>query len=257
MNLSFHLLTALAIGFVGSLHCLGMCGPIAIALPLGRKSLVNKFIGSLLYNLGRVVTYGIIGALFGFLGKGLHFAGLQQWASIVMGVVMIVSVIFPVVFREKIKIGSLASGYSTRLISRFRELFGYHSQRNLLFIGLLNGLLPCGLVYVAVAGAVNTNDVATGALFMIFFGFSTIPAMMAISIIGNMISTGLRAKLSNVVPVFIVMLGIVFILRGLALGIPYISPKAQMLTPEKEMKVQGSCCSPSKKWHLHEDQKTE
>ncbi|MBK9292710.1 MAG: sulfite exporter TauE/SafE family protein [Bacteroidetes bacterium] len=246
MNLSFHLLTALTIGLVGSLHCIGMCGPIAVALPLGRKSWADKVLGSTLYNFGRAFTYGIIGALFGLLGKGLHFAGLQQWASIAMGVVMIVSVLFPVVFREKIKLANLTSGYSVRLISRFRELFGKHSHRNLFIIGLLNGLLPCGLVYVAVAGAVNTNDVAYGALFMIVFGLGTLPVMMALSLVGNMIGAGLRSRLANVVPVFIVMLGIVFILRGMALGIPYISPKTQMLTPEKEMKVKGSCCTPAR-----------
>lgn len=257
MNLSFHLITALTIGLVGSLHCIGMCGPIAVALPLGRKGWADKALGSLLYNVGRAITYGMIGALFGLLGKGLHFAGLQQWASVVMGVVMIVSVIFPVVFREKIKIGSLTSGYSARLIARFRELFGQHSHRNLFVIGLLNGLLPCGLVYVAVAGAINTNDLAAGALFMVVFGLGTLPVMMALSLIGNMISGGVRTKLANVVPVFIVMLGIVFILRGMALGIPYISPKSQMLTPEKEMKVKGSCCSPTKTKNIQEDQKVE
>lgn len=252
MNLSFHLLTALTIGLVGSLHCIGMCGPIAVALPIGRKSWSDRFIGTTLYNLGRAITYGLIGALFGLLGKGLHLAGLQQWASIAMGIVMIVSVIFPVVFREKIQIGKLTTGYSVRLISRFRELFGKHSHRNLLIIGLLNGLLPCGLVYVAVAGAVNTNDVLTGALFMMVFGLGTTPVMMAISLLGSIISAGLRSKLANVVPVFIVMLGIVFILRGMALGIPYISPKSQMLTPEKEMKVKGSCCTPAKTKQLQE-----
>ncbi len=252
MNLSFHLFTALTIGLVGSLHCIGMCGPIAVALPLGRRSWVDKAFGSFLYNIGRAITYGFIGALFGLLGKGLHFAGLQQWASIAMGVVMIVSVVFPVIFREKIKIGKLTTGYSVRLISRFRELFGKHSHRNLFLIGLLNGLLPCGLVYVAVAGAVNTNDVLTGALFMIVFGLGTLPVMMAISLIGSVVSAGLRSRLAGVVPVFIVMLGIVFILRGMALGIPYISPKSQMLTPEKEMKVKGSCCTPAKTKNLQE-----
>lgn len=257
MNLSYHLITALTIGLVGSLHCIGMCGPIAVALPLGQKNLPAKVWGSVLYNIGRALTYGIMGALFGLLGKGLHFAGLQQWASIFMGVAMIISVLFPVIFREKIKIGSLTSGYSARLISRFRELFGKHSYRNLFVIGLLNGLLPCGLVYVAVAGAINTNDVATGALFMIVFGLGTLPVMMAVSLIGSMISIRIRSQLARLVPTFVVMLGIVFILRGMALGIPYISPRTQMLTPEKEMKVKGSCCTPSTTKQMHEAEKLE
>lgn len=253
--MNFHLLTALSIGLVGSLHCIGMCGPIAVALPLKHHGWLQKILGGFLYNIGRALTYGLIGALFGLLGKGLHLAGLQKWVSIAMGVVMIVSVVFPIVFRERIKIGSLAGSYSARLISRFRELFGRRSHRNLFVIGLLNGLLPCGLVYVAVAGAINTNDIAVGALFMIVFGLGTFPVMMAVSLAGSIISAGIRAKLSRVVPVFIVLLGIIFILRGMALGIPYISPRSQMLTPEKEMKVKGSCCSPANTKQLHQAEK--
>ncbi|HSH64332.1 MAG TPA: sulfite exporter TauE/SafE family protein, partial [Bacteroidia bacterium] len=120
------------------------------------------------------------------------------------------------------------------------------TYKNLLVIGLLNGLLPCGLVYVAVAGALNTNGVLSGIAFMVVFGLGTIPVMMSVTLLGNVIGQKLRKQMNHIIPVFIVMLGIIFILRGLSLGIPYISPKSQMLTPEKEMKVKGSCCSPDK-----------
>lgn len=242
----FELYTALTIGLVGSLHCIGMCGPIAVALPLGQRSWFDRITGGLLYNFGRSITYGVLGALFGLLGKGIQMAGIQQWVSIAMGVTMIFSVLFPFLFRGKMNLEHLTAGYASRLISRFRELFGKKSKSNLLLIGLLNGLLPCGLVYVAVAGAINTNDVLMGILFMIVFGLGTIPVMLSISLVGNLISGGLRQKLSRIVPVFIVILGIIFILRGLSLGIPFISPKTKMLNPNKEMKVKGACCSPSK-----------
>lgn len=242
----FELYTALTIGLVGSLHCIGMCGPIAVALPLGRKGWLDRAVGGLLYNIGRALTYGVLGALFGLLGKGIHMAGVQQWASIIMGVVMIASVLFPFLFRGKINIETITSGYATRLISHFRKMFGKQSKSNLFLIGLLNGLLPCGLVYVAVAGAINTNDVLMGTLFMVVFGLGTIPVMLGVSLVGNIISGGIRQKLSKVVPVFIVILGIIFILRGMSLGIPFISPKTKMLSPEKEVKVKGACCSTSK-----------
>jgi sulfite exporter TauE/SafE len=241
------LITAFTIGLIGSLHCLGMCGPIAVAIPLQKHNWPLKIAGGLLYNMGRTITYGIMGGIFGLLGQGIKLAGLQQWASIGLGIIMIISVLFPVVFREKINLDKLFSGYASRLIGRFRNLFKNHSMQSLLFIGLLNGLLPCGLVYMALAGAINTNDVMLGIAFMVMFGLGTTPALLILSLAGNVVSAGLRRKVSKVVPVFIVILGIIFILRGLSLGIPYISPPAEKLELNKqgmkmEMRMEEPCC---------------
>jgi len=238
----FDLYTALTIGLIGSFHCIGMCGPIAVALPLGEKSFLNRATGAFLYNIGRTLTYGVLGALFGLLGKGIEMAGFQQWASIVIGIVMIMTVVFPFLFKGNINIEQLMFGYAGRLIARFRKLFGIESYSNLFFIGLLNGLLPCGLVYVAVAGALNTNDALMGVLFMLVFGLGTIPIMMGVSLAGNFVGHSFKKKMNRIIPAFIFFLGVLFILRGLSLGIPFVSPKSQMLTPDKEVKVEGSCC---------------
>ncbi len=239
----FDIYTGLTIGLIGSLHCIGMCGPIAVALPLGQRSLFDRTIGGLIYNLGRTLTYGVMGFLFGLLGKGIEMAGFQQWASILLGVVMILSVFFPFLFKDQFGNAGFGNGISGKIVSRLRVLFGNHSKRNLLVIGLLNGLLPCGLVYVAIAGAINTNDVLAGILFMVAFGLGTIPLLLAVSLLGNMVGAKLKNKLNKIIPVFIVILGIIFILRGMSLGIPYISPKSQKLTPVKEVQVKGACCS--------------
>jgi uncharacterized protein len=238
----FDLYTALTIGLIGSFHCIGMCGPIAVALPLGTRSWATKTSGALLYNIGRTITYGLLGFLFGLLGKGIQLAGFQQWASIVIGLIMIMTVVFPFLFKSKINLDKLVTGYAGRLIAKFRELFGRHSMRNLFIIGLLNGLLPCGLVYVAVAGAINTNDIIGGILFMVVFGLGTTPIMLGVSLAGNFINQGLKRKMNKIIPIFIVILGILFILRGLSLGIPYISPKTQMLSPDKEVRMGEGCC---------------
>lgn len=238
----FDLYTALTIGLIGSFHCIGMCGPIAVALPLGERSLAIRSYGAFLYNVGRTLTYGILGALFGLLGKGIEMAGFQQWASIIIGMVMIMSVVFPFLFKGKINLEKLLFGYASRMIVKFRELFARQSLKNLFFIGLLNGLLPCGLVYVAVAGAINTNAISLGIFYMLVFGAGTIPIMMSISLAGNYISQGLKNKMNRIIPGFIIFLGLLFILRGLSLGIPYISPKTQMLHPDKEISIEGSCC---------------
>lgn len=237
------LYTALTIGLIGSFHCIGMCGPIAVALPLGRRNWLGKTFAALLYNSGRSITYGLLGAIFGLLGRGIQMAGFQQWASIIIGMVMILSVVFPFLFKDSFNADKLFSGFAGGLIRKFRAMFGKQAYHNLFIIGLLNGLLPCGLVYVAVAGAINTNDVVIGILYMIVFGLGTIPVMLTISLAGNIISQEVRRKVNKFIPTMIIVLGILFILRGLSLGIPYISPKSQMLTPDKEISVEGACCS--------------
>ncbi|MDP2724286.1 MAG: sulfite exporter TauE/SafE family protein [Bacteroidales bacterium] len=226
---------ALLTGLVGSLHCIGMCGPIAVALPLGKRNYGYKILGSLTYNLGRILTYGILGALFGLLGQGIEMAGLQQWASIGIGAIMILSVIFPALFKGKMKFEQLFFGYAGKLVGKFRQLFAISSLPSLFLIGLLNGLLPCGLVYVAVAGAINTNDTFFGIIYMVIFGLGTIPIMTAIPLIGNMIGRQIRKRFAKALSIFIVILGIIFILRGLSLGIPYLSPPAKMLVPHEKM----------------------
>ena len=231
---------ALMTGLIGSLHCIGMCGPIAIALPLGNKGLLNRIIGGLTYNIGRIITYGILGAIFGLLGQGIEMAGLQQWASILLGIALILSVVAPALFRGKVKFEQFFFGYAGKMISSFRRLFAISSIPSLFLIGLLNGLLPCGLVYIAIAGAINTNDLFSGINYMIIFGIGTIPIMLAIPLLGNLIGNKFRKRYSKVLSGFIIILGIIFILRGLSLGIPYISPAKKMLVPhEKSMKMGG------------------
>jgi hypothetical protein len=234
--------TAFIVGLVGSAHCAGMCGPIALALPLKSENWFTRVGGGLLYNTGRIITYMILGAIFGLLGKGLHMAGFQLWASVVIGILMIVMVLVPLIFKKLPSLNTIFEGYSSRLLSGFRNMFSNGDKKSLFGIGLLNGILPCGLVYVAIAGAINTGDVASAMLYMALFGAGTIPVMLAISIAGTMISLNLRIFINKLSPYVIVLLGVLFILRGLSLGIPYISPKAEALTPVVEKA--HKCCHP-------------
>jgi sulfite exporter TauE/SafE len=234
-------ITPLTIGIVGSLHCIGMCGPIVVALPLKKHNLASKITGAILYNSGRVITYSALGILFGLLGRGIHLAGFQQWTSILLGIAMIISVLFPFVFREKITIAGLFSGFASRLISRLKKLFTDRSYFSLLMIGLLNGLLPCGLVYVAIAGAINSGEVISGALFMMLFGIGTIPLLFVAILASDAIGQRIRLRMQKAVPYFVFMLGVLFILRGMSLGIPYLSPTSEKLEP-KIMIEKGSCC---------------
>ncbi|MBW8334731.1 MAG: sulfite exporter TauE/SafE family protein [Prolixibacteraceae bacterium] len=234
-------ITPLTIGLIGSFHCIGMCGPIVVALPLKKHNLISKISGAVLYNSGRVITYSILGILFGLLGQGIQMAGFQQWTSILLGAAMIISVLFPFVFREKITIGNLFTGFSARLITRLRKLFTDRSYFSLLMIGLLNGLLPCGLVYVAIAGAIGSGTVLNGAIFMMLFGIGTIPLLLIATLASDAIGQRVRSKMQRVVPYFVFLLGVLFILRGMSLGIPVISPTSEKLEPHA-MVEKGSCC---------------
>ncbi len=234
-------ITPLTIGLIGSFHCIGMCGPIVVALPLKKHNLISKISGAVLYNSGRVITYSILGILFGLLGQGIQMAGFQQWTSILLGAAMIISVLFPFFFREKITIGNLFTGFSARLITRLRKLFTDRSYFSLLMIGLLNGLLPCGLVYVAIAGAIGSGTVLNGAIFMMLFGIGTIPLLLVATLASDAIGQRVRSKMQKVVPYFVFLLGVLFILRGMSLGIPFISPTSEKLEPHI-MIEKGSCC---------------
>lgn len=224
------IISALAIGFFGSAHCIGMCGPIAIALPYPKSNVFHFIVGRIIYNLGRVVTYSFIGAIFGLLGSRLVIAGFQQAVTIVVGVVIILIVITPMKYKLKLYQHKYVQKISSPIKTGIAELFKQGTIPAMFLIGLLNGLLPCGLVYVAIAGAISSGDAISGMIFMILFGLGTIPAMFAATIFGKFININIRNKINQAIPTLAVVLAILFILRGLALGIPYISPKISAQT---------------------------
>lgn len=211
-------------GMLGSFHCVGMCGPLALSLPLSSNSLWAKFSGAFLYNSGRIVTYAAFGAVFGIIGNSVAMFGYQQWLSVIMGIAIIVFVVLPKTASPfKNNHGVLA--FFERLRAGLGKLFFKKGYSSLFAIGLLNGLLPCGLVYMAAAGAVATGDVKSSVLFMVFFGLGTLPVMWSIAFFGNYVGVSLRQKIRKAYPYMMTVMACLLILRGLGLGIPYVSPK--------------------------------
>ncbi|MEI7662777.1 MAG: sulfite exporter TauE/SafE family protein [Bacteroidota bacterium] len=232
----------LIIGLFGSFHCTGMCGPIAVSLPLKERTWGTRIFSGLLYNLGRVSTYVFLGLVFGLLGLGIHIWGIQQWVSIAVGTIMIASVGFPVLFH-----GASLTGRLDSLFSGFRKMFGrffgFRTYLSAWIIGLMNGFLPCGLVYIALAGALVSTNPVNGALYMLFFGLGTIPALLAVSLLGNVISLSFRRTVKKLVPFVILLIGVLFVLRGMNLGIPYLSPKMENQPKQKTEQLQKpKCC---------------
>lgn len=227
--------TGLLIGFLGSFHCVGMCGPIALALPFGNQSNFQLVIGRLLYNLGRSLTYAFFGAIFGLFGKGIEIAGLQKWASIILGVSILLYYLTPDRFKGKLSVTKPYQVANNFVKKGFSNLTKDGSPPSLFIFGIINGFLPCGFVYVALAGAITTGGSLSGAIYMALFGLGTTPIMFATSLVGKFLNATLKQKINKLIPVFAIILALVFILRGLSLGIPFISPPEKMLEPHKKM----------------------
>ncbi len=227
--------TGFLIGFLGSFHCVGMCGPIALALPFGNQSNFQLVIGRLLYNLGRSLTYAFFGAIFGLFGKGIEVAGLQKWASILLGVSILSYYLTPNKFKGKLSVTKPYQIASDFVKKGFSKLTKDGSPSSLFIFGIVNGFLPCGFVYVALAGALTTGGALSGALYMGLFGLGTTPIMFATSLVGKFLSAKLKQGMNKLIPVFAILLAIIFILRGLSLGIPFISPPEKMLEPHEKM----------------------
>lgn len=217
---------ALVLGFLGSFHCIGMCGPIALALPVQRQNAPVRFVlGRVLYNLGRVLTYALFGLAIGAVGQVISLAGYQQSLSIALGVLLLLSLVFYT------KMNARILPVLNKLTGRWKAVLGAllkkHSNSALFLIGVLNGFLPCGLVYAALAGAAATGNAGNGALFMATFGFGTLPVMLIMSLLGKLISQPFRHALNRLIPAVVVVIALILILRGLSLGIPYLSPVLQ------------------------------
>ena len=226
------LLTALIFGLLGSFHCVGMCGPIAFLLPVDRRNPIKRVLQVLSYHLGRLCTYGIIGLLFGSLGERLNLFGFQQHISIVIGVLMILIILLP----SKIFSRYNGSRFVNKWIGKIKSALGAELKRksmdSFFTIGFLNGFLPCGLVYIAVFGSVAAGGFWEGGLYMVFFGLGTIPLMTTATYLGNFLNATFKRRILKAIPVFVVIVGVLFILRGLGLGIPYVSP-SKMVAVEK------------------------
>lgn len=221
--------SALVFGLLGSFHCVGMCGPIVLAVP--GRSLLSK----LSYNIGRTITYALMGVIIGIVGEGFSLVGWQQTLSVAVGVAMLLIVLFTKYKHFDLPMNGVLEKMWIYSKSRLTPLFKSQSPTAPFFIGLINGLLPCGLVYAALFAAISMGGIAESALYMALFGLGTAPLLIVVSVFGNLVSPALRIKLNKTVPYFLGLVAIILILRGLNLGIPLISPKMDNKDKMKHM----------------------
>ncbi len=215
-----YLWTAFTIGLFGSLHCVGMCGPVACALPNQGSSKSALLGNALLYNLGRTVTYSLLGGLIGIVGRGLQLAGFQEIMSIVLGVMLLAIALFSINVEAKLLQLPGLNQLVFRLKSQLGRLLKDSGVNTSFFIGLLNGLLPCGLVYMGVVGALSTGGVGSGMAYMALFGLGTFPLMLATGLAGNFAGIRFRTALRKAYPAFLVFFAVLFLFRGLNFQVP-------------------------------------
>ena len=218
------LYSAFILGLLGSLHCVGMCGPIAFMLPVDHSNSIKKVSQIGVYHLGRLLAYSLIGLVFGLVGKSLNLFGVQQQLSIAVGILMIVVVLIPYKTFAKYNLSKPLNKVISKVKSNLGQALKKKTPDTFLTIGFLNGFLPCGLVYMAVFGAVATGSLLQGSFYMVLFGLGTIPLMTSAIYLGKFLNQTIKQRIQKAIPVFVVIIGVLFILRGLGLGISYISP---------------------------------
>ena len=230
------LYTAFIFGLISSFHCVGMCGPIAMMLPVDRTNEAKRVTQIITYHFGKLTAYGLLGLIFGLLGKSFYLAGLQQQMSIILGILMIMVAVVPEKEFAKYNFSKPIYRIITKVKSSLGQQFKSKSYKSLFTIGLLNGFLPCGMVYVAIFGAIAMQSISMGIVYMLLFGLGTIPLLTAVIYISNLLSFSFRGTLQKMIPLVAVLIGMLFIIRGLGLDIPYLSPSNLSLFVQTEAK---------------------
>ena len=207
------MIAALIIGFVGSLHCIGMCGPLTLFI-MGKNRSLRVFS---LYHGGRIISYLLLGIILGLLGHSLQLFKAQQVVTLTLGILLLLLYGVPT-FRNR-----LENFYYQSLFYQFikKNLTKNLSKRNRwIFSGVANGFLPCGLTYVAAASAVAVGTLGKGMTFMLFFGLGTIPAMLLVAFGGAWASDRFKKLIPGAVSFTAIASGCLLIIRGLLLSSP-------------------------------------
>ncbi len=216
-------ISAFGLGLLSSFHCVGMCGAIAFSLPTQHLSSIKKAVGILSYNAGRIITYATVGIFFGVLGRQINILGFQRWFSIIAGLTILLIVVQTYLRKPILHFPgySVVNAFVQKLIGKY---ISNPSISGTFLLGVANGFLPCGLVYLALTGALAAGTIEGSAFFMIAFGLGTFPAMFLLSYFGVFISISTRNTIRKTVPYVVAFMGLLLIMRGVGLGIPYLSP---------------------------------
>lgn len=223
------LVSAFFIGLTSNLHCLGMCGPISTIIPVNRKNNWTILAGLSEYNLGRILTYSILGATSGIIGFTIQTYQTLQILSIGAGIILIIYA-----WNKRynfIRVNNPTQKMTSRIVQKYMGLIlNSKSNFKLFLFGMVNGILPCGMVYIALINATIIGDPWFSAIAMFVFGIGTLPVMLIANFFIKKMNWKSNPKWNKIIPYLISVLGLLIILRGLNLGIPYLSPKIDKTT---------------------------
>lgn len=223
------IISALSLGFASGFHCIGMCGPIALSMGLTKKQATNYYLQNLTYQFGRIATYAFLGAILGILGQGFEMVGVQQYLTIAVGILLIIMAMFSFGGKDFASKIPFLSQFLFKVKMNLGKLLQKADYKSRFSTGILNGFLPCGMVYMALTASLASGGILQGATFMALFGLGTLPFMFFVVLVANLMTTAFRIKILKFVPVMMIVLGGLFILRGMEVGIPYLSPKKEAL----------------------------
>jgi sulfite exporter TauE/SafE len=215
---------ALATGFLGGFgHCVAMCGPLVGALGISappgipaRRALAPQ----LAYHLGRITTYGLMGLFGSFVNVAGRLAGVQDVVAVLAGALLVAMGIGAASMSLWVK--SAEGRLAGQVMSAVRKLAGHEAPMGAYPLGLVLGLLPCGLSYSAFAAAAATGSPARGLLLALLFGLGTLPAMLLAGAVVVALSARGRGLLYRLGGGLVALLGLLFVLRGLRVHVPWL-----------------------------------
>lgn len=210
------------LGLIGSLHCIGMCGPLTLLLPKANYSKFKFVLGRVLYNLGRITTYAILGFFIGTIGESLGLFISQKTLALALGITILLFIVLTKMFNLQLNIYGNIAKFTSIIKSNLKINSNKFNLINQLIFGFLNGFLPCGLLYGALSAAFLMETKLQSSLFMISFGIGTLPLMFIASMGFGVLSNFLRIKAKNIIPITYSIVAIWLILRGLSIPIPSI-----------------------------------
>jgi len=243
------IISAIGLGFASGFHCVGMSGPIALSMGLTKKQATNYYLQNLTYQFGRISTYAFLGAILGIIGQGFEMAGFQQYLTIAVGILLIIMALFSFGGKDFASKIPFISKFLFKVKSNLGSVLQKADYRSRFTTGILNGFLPCGMVYMALTASLASGGIWQGALYMALFGLGTLPFMFTVVLLGNLITQSFRMKVLKFVPLVMIILGGLFILRGLQLGIPYLSPTAEAMQVSPGHDIQCHNTDPNHKHH--------
>lgn len=228
MEMTF-IISAIGLGFASGFHCIGMCGPIALSMGLTKNQKANFYLQNITYQFGRILTYSFLGAVLGIIGQSFELAGFQKYLTVSVGILLIIMAVSSFGGKDFASKIPFVSKILLKVKMQLGKILQRPDYKSRFATGILNGFLPCGMVYMALTASLAAGGIWQSSGFMLLFGLGTFPFMFAVVFLGNFITTAFRVKILRVIPVMMICLGGLFILRGLELGIPYVSPKSEAL----------------------------